>query len=64
MTTSNGVYRAAAAVVVLLAANPAAHALDNITVGKSVATSEIFATLEVGEERLVAETNRTLTDKK
>ena len=34
----------------LLATSSAAHALDKITVGKSVATSEIFATLEVGEE--------------
>jgi ABC-type nitrate/sulfonate/bicarbonate transport system substrate-binding protein len=46
----SGFYRAAATAVAVLALSPAAHALDSITVGKSVATSELFATLEVGEE--------------
>lgn len=50
MTTTNRIYRVAAVVIALLAAAPAARALDKITVGKSVATSEIFATLEVGEQ--------------
>ena len=50
MKTANALFRAATVAVAVLATSSAAHALDKITVGKSVATSEIFATLEVGEE--------------